>query len=81
VSYVGDRVGTFKATSERQIFPAYAQANLRAGMMYDSWTANLFFTNLTDSRGVLAGSFDTVPTNSFIYTQPLTVGLAISRTF
>jgi hypothetical protein len=49
--------------------------------MYDSWTANLFFTNLTDSRGVLAGSFDTVPTNSFIYTQPLTVGLAISRTF
>jgi hypothetical protein len=27
VSYVGDRVGTFKATSERQVFPAYAQEN------------------------------------------------------
>src|SRR4029077_19470817 len=54
VSYQGDRVGTFKATSERQIFPAYTQANLRAGMMYESWTANLFVTNLADSRGVLA---------------------------
>ena len=81
VSYQGDRVGTFKATSERQIFPAYTQANLRAGMMYDSWTANLFVTNLADSRGVLAGGLDTVPTNSFIYTQPRTVGLAISRAF
>ena len=81
VSYVGDGVGTFKATSERQIFPAYTQANLRAGMMYDSWTAKLFVTNLADSRGVLAGGFDTVPTNSFIYTQPRTVGLAISRKF
>jgi DNA-binding CsgD family transcriptional regulator len=74
------RVGTFKATSGRQIFPAYRQANLRAGMMYDSWMANLFVTNLADGRGVLAGGLDTVPTNSFIYTQPRTVGLAISRT-
>jgi iron complex outermembrane recepter protein len=81
VSYVGDRVGTFKATSERQIFPAYTQANLRAGMMYDSWTANLFVTNLAGSRGLLGGGLDTVPTNSFIYTQPRTVGLALSRTF
>jgi iron complex outermembrane receptor protein len=81
VSYVGDRVGTFKATSERQNFPGYTQANFRAGMMYDSWTANLFVTNLADSRGVLAGGLDTVPTNSFIYTQPRTVGLAISRAF
>ena len=81
VSYVGDRVGTFKATSERQIFPAYTQVNLRAGMMYDSWTANLFVTNLAGSRGLLGGGLDTVPTNSFIYTQPRTVGLALSRTF
>jgi outer membrane receptor protein involved in Fe transport len=81
VSYVGDRVGTFKATSRRQIFPAYTQANLRAGMMYDFWTADLFVTNVADSRGVLAGGLDTVPANSFVYTQPRTVGLAISRTF
>lgn len=81
MSYVGDRVDTFMSTSERQIFPAYTQANLRAGTMYDSWTANLFVTNLAESRGVLAGSLDTVPTNSFIYTQPRTVGLAITRTF
>jgi iron complex outermembrane receptor protein len=81
VSYVGDRVGAFRATSLRQSFPAYTQANLRAGMMYASWTANLFVTNLADSRGVLAGGLDAVPTNSFIYTQPRTVGLAISRTF
>ena len=81
VSYVGDRVGTFRATSERQSFPAYTQANLRFGVMYDSWTTNLFVTNLADSRGVLAGGLDTVPTNSFIYTQPRTIGLAISRAF
>jgi hypothetical protein len=50
-------------------------------MMYDSWTANLFVTNLTDSRGVLAGGLDTVLTDSFICIQLRTVGLAISRTF
>jgi hypothetical protein len=81
VSYQGDRVGTFKETSERQILPAYTQANLGAGMMYGSWTTNLFVTNLADSRGVLAGGLDTVPTNSFIYTQPRAVGLAILRKF
>jgi hypothetical protein len=37
--------------------------------------------NLADRRELLAGGLDTVPTNSFIYTQPRTVGLAISRTF
>jgi iron complex outermembrane recepter protein len=81
VSYVGDRVGTFQPTSQRQSFPAYTQANLRAGMMYDAWSGNFFVTNVTNSRGVLAGGLDTVPTNSLIYTQPRTVGLAISRIF
>ena len=65
VSYVGDRVGTFKATSERQIFPAYAQANLRAGKMYDSWTANLFFIRIAAASSQVA-SAQSQPTASSV---------------
>ena len=81
VSYVGYRVGNFQATSQRQPLPGFTQADLHAGVQYDAWRVNLFVTNLANRRGVLAGGLDQVPTNSFIYTQPRTLGVALTSTF
>jgi hypothetical protein len=78
---VGAREGEFGPTPQRQVYPAYAKTDLRAGIRYDAWTASAFATNLTDRRGLLAGGVGTVYPFSFNYIQPRTVGLNVSRTF
>jgi outer membrane receptor protein involved in Fe transport len=78
VSYVGDRLDVFSASSQRQIFPAYARSDLRAGMRFADWTLNVFVNNVADRRGVLTKA--NFP-NSFFYIQPRTAGLALSRVF
>jgi outer membrane receptor protein involved in Fe transport len=81
VSYVGNRVGVFTSTAAlRQYFPAYAKTDLRMGMRYDSWSGNVFVTNVTDRRGVFTGNL--LGTQPFIdYIQPRTVGLSVSKSF
>jgi iron complex outermembrane recepter protein len=81
VSYVGERVGAFQATPTRQIYPAFTQTDLRAGTKYESWLATLYVKNATNRRGIIGGGLDVVPTNSFTYIQPRTVGLSLARTF
>jgi iron complex outermembrane receptor protein len=81
VSYVGDRLGPFTGSATRQDFPAYAETNLRAALKYDSWTADLYVTNLTDRRGVLDGGLGTNIPYDFHYLQPRTVGLNLSKRF
>jgi len=82
VRYVGKREGGFTGSAVRQIFPAYAQADLRAGVKHDPWSINVFVTNLTDKRGLLAGGIGEGPYPTyFSYIQPRTVGLSLSRTF
>jgi iron complex outermembrane recepter protein len=78
VSYVGDRVGYFRASPERQEYPAYTRTDLRAGLKYDAWTVNFFINNATDKRGVLAGGLDASPTYGFTHIVPRTVGLNAS---
>jgi outer membrane receptor protein involved in Fe transport len=80
VSYVGDRLGNFQALT-RQDFPAYAQTNIRAGLRYEPWVANLFVTNVTDRRGVLSGGLDRLNPAVFNYIQPRTYGVSLLRTF
>jgi iron complex outermembrane recepter protein len=80
-SYTGDRVGLFQATEERQDLPGYAQANLRAGINYGTWTLRLFANNLFDKRGVLDGGLDLVPTTAYEYIQPRTIGASIADHF
>ena len=82
LSYVGDRESIFTTTGERQDLPAYAKTDLRAGSRYDSWTFNLYCNNVADKRGVLSGGLgsDYSPL-AFIYIQPRTVGLSVTRTF
>jgi outer membrane receptor protein involved in Fe transport len=79
--YVGDRVGPFQGTATRQEYPGYAQINLRAGLRYNLWTADLFVTNLTNKRGLIDGGLGTNIPYDFHYLQPVTVGLNLSRRF
>jgi iron complex outermembrane recepter protein len=83
VSYVGDRQGSFgnSAVPQRQTFPSYTKTDVHAGLRYESWTANIFITNLTDERGVLYGGLQTFDASVFNYIQPRTVGLSIVKTF
>lgn len=81
VSYVGNRVGFFTPTPQRQDFPGYARTDLRAGAKYNSWTLNLFVNNLADKRAALAGGLGTSPVFAFQYLQPRTAGVSLVRTF
>ncbi len=85
VSYVGERQGDFPnifaPTAARQILPAFAQTDLRAGASYGKWTANLFVNNVADKRGLLRGGIATVYPYAFNYIRPRTVGLSVERAF
>lgn len=81
VRYVGDRKGIFTATADRQDLSAYADADLRTGVKYQSWTLNIFLNNVLDRRGVVAGGIGDSPPFAFTYIQPRTVGASVSKTF
>jgi iron complex outermembrane recepter protein len=81
VSYVGDRIGLFQAGPVRQDYPAYTQVDLRAGLEFASWTASFFVNNVDDERGVLGGGLGGINPAAFIYIQPRTAGLSISKVF
>jgi outer membrane receptor protein involved in Fe transport len=75
-SYVGKRIGDFTAsTVARQDFPSYVKLDLRAGIRYDTWTANVFVNNVTDKRGIFSGAVG--PPVSVQYIQPRTYGLQL----
>ena len=80
-SYVGNRLGTFITTPERQVFPAYTRIDLRTGVTYESWRAELYAINVSDTRGVLGGGSGTYPPYAFIYITPRTVGLNVTNKF
>jgi iron complex outermembrane receptor protein len=88
-AHVADRYSGFPASTRtsRYIFPAYTQADIRAGVRGESWTANLFVTNVGNERGTLSGSPKsggrTRPTDPFyaVFTRPRTIGLSLSKNF
>ncbi len=81
LSYVGEREGTFTPTSLRAIYPAYTRVDVRAGARFDSWQVNLYANNVTDRRGLLGGGVGNFPPYAFIYIQPRSMGISVSRTF
>jgi len=81
VSYVSSRKGVFTQTEDRQDLPAYARTDLRSGVRDGSWTVNLYATNVTDRRGVLAGGIGTFVPTAFSYIQPRTIGLSVEKNF
>jgi iron complex outermembrane receptor protein len=83
VAYVGDRLGQFSgnASTPRQDYPAYTQANLRTGVVYGGWTYNIFATNVANSHGIIAGGAGSFPSIGFLEIQPRTVGISLIRNF
>jgi outer membrane receptor protein involved in Fe transport len=81
VNYVGNRLGEFTPTGDRQPLPGYAKIDLRAGLKYGLWSLDLFANNVADKRGLFSGGSGTFPPYAFNYIQPRTVGLAIARTY
>jgi iron complex outermembrane receptor protein len=82
VSYVGNREGEFgPSLALRQTYPAYAQTDLRGGVKYNSWSVNVYATNIADKRGLLNGGLNFFPPNAFNYIQPRTVGLTVTKRF
>jgi len=81
ISYTGDREGVFLGNPQRQNFPGYAKTDLNAGIHDDSWTWNAYVTNLANVRGVLDGGMGYLFPYAFIYIQPRTVGLSVSKKF
>lgn len=81
VSYVGDRKGIFTGNALRADFPSYTKVDLRSGLRYDSWSADLYVNNVTDKRGVLTGGLGASPPFAFTYIQPRTIGVNLSKQF
>jgi hypothetical protein len=81
LSYVGDRIGEFFGSPQRQVFPAYAKTDMHAGVRYGFWTGNIFVNNLADKRAALQGGLGTFIPGGFNYIQPRTVGLSLTKTF
>jgi iron complex outermembrane receptor protein len=80
-SYTGDRVGTFISTPNRETYPAYTKVDLRTGMIYGSWRADIYANNVGNSRALLGGGLGTYPPFAFTYITPRVVGLNIQKTF
>jgi iron complex outermembrane recepter protein len=81
VSYVGERIGTFVGTPARQVYPGYARVDLRVGVKGDSWIANVYAVNVANKRGLIGGGIGTSPPTAFVYIQPRTVGMSLSKSF
>jgi outer membrane receptor protein involved in Fe transport len=90
-SYVGDRrgrlfagcVGVVCTGLPQEVFPAYHQVDVDAGLKFGTWSANLYVNNLTDSRGLLRGGRDAILSQAYsrTYTQPRTIGVSVIKTF
>jgi iron complex outermembrane recepter protein len=83
VTYVDDRTGAFRlvASQGRQILPDYTQVDVRTGLKYDTWSLNAFVNNVTNKRGVLRGGVDSFFPTFFVYIQPRTIGLSLTKSF
>jgi len=84
VSYVGDREGFLQNKAlppDRDRFPGYARTDIRAGVSYRSWTANIFVNNLLDKQAILSGLVLGNPVPRLTYLQPRTVGVSFSKSF
>jgi outer membrane receptor protein involved in Fe transport len=81
VSYVGNRVGTFGSTPDRQEFPSYTKTDLRAGVKSDSWTTTLYANNVFDKRALVNGGTGYFYPAARIYIAPRTIGVNVAKTF
>lgn len=85
-SYTGGRPTFFQSVPEagppyRQYYGAYGVTNLQLGVKWNTWTAELYGSNVANKRGVLGGGGSEAPPFSFIYITPATYGFEVSTLF
>jgi len=80
-SYIGGRYGLLTASSTREYLPAYVRTDVRGGVRYDTWTANLYINNVGNTRGLISGGLGNIIPYSYYYIQPRTIGVNIAKTF
>ena len=81
LSYVGERLGAFVPTPDRQVYPAYAKADFRASLVLENWTWNLYVNNAFDRRGIVGGGLGSYFPNAFDVIQPRTIGSSFALNF
>jgi iron complex outermembrane receptor protein len=79
MTYVGNREGLFVASGPRQYYPSYVKTDLHAGFEYQSWVINTYANNVANKRGVI-NTVNFFP-DAFIYIQPRTIGIDVSKSF
>src|SRR5262249_35659911 len=61
LNYVGDRLSPLSScgspctASPRTVYPAYTKTDLRGGVDYGTWKAELYVNNIGDVRGITNG--------------------------
>ena len=81
LSYIGERLGAFMPTPQRQIYPAYAKADFRASLGLGSWTWNLYVNNGFDRRGIVGGGLGSYFPDALDVIQPRTIGSSFALNF
>src|SRR5262249_50409061 len=81
LTYAGERVSVFTGTPVRTICPSDTKLDLRSLWRSDSWSALFYVNNVTDERGNIGGVIGYQPSYAFVYIQPRTFGITISRAF
>jgi iron complex outermembrane receptor protein len=87
VSYMGQRLGGFVAAvadgiPARQVFPGYAQVDLRSAIKVgERWSLALYANNVANQHGIIGGGIGTQIPTAFELNQPRTIGLSLSRNF
>ncbi|MGN6821046.1 MAG: TonB-dependent receptor [Sphingomonas sp.] len=80
-SHISSRQGTFVSTAGRAFYPAFDQFDLRAGLKYDDWALNIYMRNVGDERGLIGGGPGAYPPSAWVYIQPRSYGLSLSKAF
>jgi outer membrane receptor protein involved in Fe transport len=80
-TYVGQRLGVFVGTPQRQDLPGYTRLDLHGGLRSDAWSVNVYANNITDTRGLLDGGTGYFYPPARVYIVPRTVGINIAYTF
>ncbi len=83
VSYRGASHTTFgRARDNFDVrLDSYALANLRFGVRYEKWKAEVFLRNIFDKRAQIDAISASQDPLAFITTRPRTIGVAVSRKF
>ncbi len=81
VNYRGATNAYFVSDEFNVALPSYALVNLRAGITWGPWTANLFARNVTNKRAEISAINSQGNPLALITVRPRTIGVNLTRNF